>query len=160
MVYGWYYDTVIGRIIIREENSQITNLDFYKVDDNFELKETYTLKEASKQLNEYFQGKRKDFDLDLSIKGSKFQVNVWNNLKTIKYGHKLTYKELAIKVGNKNASRAVGNANAKNPIPIFIPCHRVIKSDGSIGGYLGSSKEGIRIKEYLIRLEKIQKSPI
>lgn len=155
MIYGYYYDTPVGRILIREENGKITNLDFEKVDKNFELKETYILKEANKQLNEYFQGKRKNFDLDISIKGSEFQVTVWNNLKTIKYGQTLTYKELAIKVGNNNASRAVGNANSKNPIPIFIPCHRVIKSDGGIGGYLGSSKEGIKIKDYLLKLEKM-----
>ena len=70
MIYGYYYDTPVGRILIREENGKITNLDFEKVDKNFELKETYILKEANKQLNEYFQGKRKNFDLDISIKGS------------------------------------------------------------------------------------------
>lgn len=101
------------------------------------------------QMKEYFSGVRKTFSLPLDIDGTPFQLDVWNELKKIPYGHTISYKELALRVGHEKAFRAVGNANGSNPVPIIIPCHRVIKSNGAIGGYTG----GVDIKNYLLTLE-------
>lgn len=108
------------------------------------------LQEAEKQLMEYFEGKRKAFDLPLHHEGTEFQEKVWNALKTIPYGETRSYKDIAIQIGNDNASIAVGMANSRNPLSIFIPCHRVIGKDGHLVGYAG----GMEVKEKLLELEK------
>jgi methylated-DNA-[protein]-cysteine S-methyltransferase len=108
------------------------------------------LKEAKNQLEEYFNSKRTKFNLPLSPKGTAFQKKVWDELLKIPYGKTTTYGEIASKIGNKNASRAVGGANNKNPIPIFIPCHRVIGKSGNLTGYA----LGLDIKEKLLKLEQ------
>lgn len=154
MTYGWIYNTPIGDILIESHNDEITRLNFGICDDNIKLKETDILKEAGKQIQEYFKGERIIFDLPFSFNGTKFQLDVWNKLNEIEYGKTITYKELATKIGCPKSYRAVGNANSKNPLPIFIPCHRVVKSNGDIGGYLGSSSNNFNIKKYLIDLEK------
>ena len=105
---------------------------------------------SEKQLEQYFNGKRKTFDIPLKPIGTNFQLSVWNELKKIPYGKTISYQQLAVRVGDKKKSRAVGNANGKNPIPIIIPCHRVIRKNGEIGGYGG----GIKIKRELLELEK------
>ena len=102
------------------------------------------------QLEEYFAGQRYSFQLDLNFQGTAFQKKVWRQLANIPYGETITYKELAIKVGGPNYARAVGGANNKNPLPIVIPCHRVIGSNGKLTGYAG----GLDIKEQLLKLEK------
>ncbi len=105
----------------------------------------------TKDLENYFSGAKVDFsvyDLDISV-GTQFQKRVWRKLSEIPYGETRSYKWLAEQVGSPNGFRAVGGANGKNPIPIIIPCHRVINSDGSLGGYSG----GVWIKERLLRLE-------
>ncbi len=101
------------------------------------------------QLKEYFNGERKIFDIPLEIHGSDFQKKVWSELLKIPYGRTASYKYIAQKLGDIKAIRAVGKANGANPIPIVIPCHRIINSDGSLGGYTG----GLKIKEKLLRLE-------
>ena len=107
--------------------------------------------QVERQLAEYFAGERKRFNLPLDFaEGSLFQTRVWNVLQDIPYGEVTTYAEIAGKVGVPRAARAVGNACAKNLLPLLVPCHRVIKSDGSIGGYTG----GIDIKKFLLQLEK------
>ena len=108
------------------------------------------LQEAKRQLDEYFAGKRKTFDLPLAPSGTPFQRSVWNALRNIPYGQTRSYQDLAQAVGRPNACRAVGSANAKNPLPILIPCHRVVRSDGSTGGYAG----GTKLKQILLELEK------
>lgn len=108
--------------------------------------------ELRKDLKDYFSGKRADFSkhrLDISS-GTEFQKKVWGKLLEIPYGETRAYKWLAEVVGSPKAFRAVGGANGKNPIPIIIPCHRIINSDGSLGGYSG----GVWIKEWLLKLEK------
>jgi methylated-DNA-[protein]-cysteine S-methyltransferase len=155
MRYIWIYEnTKIGKIALAEEDNKITNL--YFLTDNIEgdYKETDLIKKAKKQLDEYFEGKRRKFDLPIKLKGTEFQKAVWSALETIEYGHTISYKELATRVGNEKASRAVGTANAKNPVPIFIPCHRVVRANGNIGGYLGGYIGGIDIKECLLNIEK------
>jgi methylated-DNA-[protein]-cysteine S-methyltransferase len=105
--------------------------------------------EAEKQLSEYFAGTRKDFDLPLKLTGTPFQNNVWRQLQKIPFGVTQTYGELAKKIGNTNASRAVGAANGKNPLSIIVPCHRVIGKTGELTGFAG----GLRAKEFLLNWE-------
>jgi O-6-methylguanine DNA methyltransferase len=102
-----------------------------------------------KQLEEYFDCERKKFDIPLDITGTDFQMQVWKELTKIPYGKVLSYKEIADKVGGKSYVRAVGRANGENPVPIVIPCHRVVESNGRIGGYSG----GVDIKVKLLELE-------
>lgn len=113
-------------------------------------KQLVFLTQAEKELAEYFAGVRTRFDIPLDVKGTPFQQLVWQTLGTIAYGQTISYKQLAIMVGNPNASRAVGAANGKNPLWIIIPCHRVTRSHGDLGGYAG----GLATKAYLIKLEK------
>lgn len=105
---------------------------------------------TAEQLCEYFAGSRQTFDLPLEPRGTEFQRRVWNALCEIPYGETRSYGEIAQRVGNPKASRAVGMANHRNPIPILIPCHRVIGADGSLVGYGG----GLGVKRYLLDLEK------
>lgn len=105
--------------------------------------------DAHQQLEEYFAGKRKSFDLSLKPQGSNYHRKVWQALQNIPYGKLHTYKEIAINIGNPNASRAVGMANNRNPIPIIIPCHRVVGSNGKMMGYAF----GVEMKRNLIELE-------
>ncbi|MCX7762919.1 MAG: methylated-DNA--[protein]-cysteine S-methyltransferase [Candidatus Kryptonium sp.] len=106
-------------------------------------------KEAIEQIKLYLARKLKKFDLELDIIGTDFQKKVWYETMRIPYGETLTYSELARRIRKPNSQRAVGNALASNPLPIVVPCHRVIASDGSLGGYTG----GIKIKEFLLGLE-------
>ena len=101
------------------------------------------------QLEEYFKGERKKFNIPLDIKGTIFQKKVWNELNKIPYGKIVSYKKIAEKIGNKKALRAVGRANSQNPICIVIPCHRVINANGNLGGY----SAGLLVKERLLELE-------
>ena len=104
---------------------------------------------AKKQLSEYFQGTRKIFDLPLAPEGTPFQLSVWNVLRKIPYSKTISYSEEARRAGSAKAVRAVGSANGKNPLPIFIPCHRVISTNGTLGGYSG----GLYNKQFLLTLE-------
>ena len=106
------------------------------------------------QLNEYFAGKRRDFDLVLAPKGTPFQLACWNELQRIAYGDTISYSELARRIAKPNAVRAVGAANGANPIPIIIPCHRVIGANGTLTGYGG----GLHIKRALLALEQPQRT--
>ena len=110
------------------------------------------LKETVRQLTAYFAGQLESFDLPLAPEGTPFQLDVWKCLCDIPYGKTISYGELARRIGNPNASRAVGLANGANPIPIVIPCHRVIGSNGKLTGYGG----GLPIKEKLLALERRQ----
>jgi methylated-DNA-[protein]-cysteine S-methyltransferase len=105
--------------------------------------------EAARQLSEYFSGTRMEFDLPLAPEGTEFQRAVWRHLQGIPYGETIAYGELARRVGNPKASRAVGAANGANPLPIVIPCHRVIGANGKLTGFGG----GLPIKEALLSLE-------
>lgn len=103
-----------------------------------------------KALQEYFAGERRTFDLPLVLKGTDFQLQAWQALCNIPYGQTRSYAEQAEKVGNRNKARAVGMANHYNPIPIIIPCHRVIGANGQLTGFAG----GLDLKQYLLTLEK------
>ncbi len=110
--------------------------------------------EVIRQLQAYFEGKRKEFDLPFVLDGTEFQMLVWRNLQKIPYGETVSYGQLAKRIGKPEASRAVGLANGSNPIPIIIPCHRVIGSNGDLTGFGG----GIPLKKKLLALESNQLS--
>ncbi len=120
------------------------------ISDDLEINEVPPeLEIAVKQLQEYFEGKRTDFDLQLNPIGTDFQKKVWNELRKIPYGHTTSYLELSRKMGDEKAIRAVAAANGKNPLWIIVPCHRVIGSDGSLTGYAG----GLQRKKWLLDFE-------
>lgn len=151
MKHIFFYKTNIGKLGIVDNGNAITQVYFANEIDieSVQVIETQLLKEAAKQLEEYFKGKRKDFNLPLEPNGTEFQKRVWEVLQTIPYGDTWSYKQVAEKIGNPRASRAVGMANNKNPIAIFIPCHRVVGANGKLVGYAG----GLEIKEYLLKIE-------
>ena len=140
----FYYDTYAGRIGIAEENGAITHLIFSERD--WTVEETDLIKETKRQLDEYFAGKRKEFDIPTRLEGTEFQKRVWEELRKIPYGKTVTYKDIAEAVGCPKGFRAVGLANNRNPISIIYPCHRVIGSNGSLTGYGG----GLDVKEKLL----------
>jgi len=127
---------------IENDNSKLLNTIQLKPDDP-DMFNVYP------QLKEYFYGERKHFDLPLEIGGTEFQKRVWNELLIIPYGRTISYKELAVRLGDEKVIRAAASANGANPLPVVIPCHRVIGSDGSLIGYGG----GLEIKEKLLILE-------
>ena len=101
------------------------------------------------ELSEYFNGKRKIFSVPLDLHGTDFQIKVWHELIKIPFGKVISYKTLSLKLGDEKLMRAVGRANGTNPVPVIVPCHRVINSDGTLGGY----SAGIGIKKQLLELE-------
>jgi O-6-methylguanine DNA methyltransferase len=110
----------------------------------------------TRQLDEYFRGRRRVFDIPMRTAGSQFEASVWHRLQRIPYGCTISYGEIARDLGLQNGARAVGRANGANPIPILIPCHRVIGADGSLVGFGG----GIRLKRYLLELEGAIEPPL
>ncbi|NLK98468.1 methylated-DNA--[protein]-cysteine S-methyltransferase [Defluviitalea saccharophila] len=151
MEKGFYYETKIGTIGLVENGEAITYVCFGEnLPKDIEISETPLLKKANEQLQEYLNGKRKVFDLPLEPKGTAFQQKVWEVLREIPYGTTCSYKDIAEKIGNPKACRAVGMANNRNPISIFIPCHRVIGANGKLVGYGG----GLDIKAKLLEIER------
>jgi methylated-DNA-[protein]-cysteine S-methyltransferase len=148
----FYYDTGLGRIGIAESNGRISALYFEgeTVPEKAEICETSVLKEAAGQLTAYLAGEQRSFSLPLEPAGTPFMQSVWRALGDIPYGRTVSYKEIAAAVGNPKASRAVGMANNRNPLPIFIPCHRVVGASGALVGYGG----GLDIKVRLLEIEK------
>ena len=150
-------DSPIGPLLLVADDSGLHQVNFCngrhpaKVDPAW-MQDPKPMKEAIRQLKAYFAGKLEDFELPLSPQGTTFQLGVWKRLCEIPYGETISYGELARRIGNPNASRAVGLANGSNPIPIIIPCHRVIGSNGKLTGYGG----GLPIKEKLLALERRQ----
>ena len=145
------YDTEIGRIAIGENGGAIAllRLPGEEVPGTVVQHETELLRKAAEQLREYLRGERKMFDLPLAPEGTVFQKAVWSALQEIPYGQTRSYGEIAAQIGRPKACRAVGMANHCNPIPIFIPCHRVVGSHGSLTGYAG----GLAAKAQLLAHE-------
>ncbi len=144
------YKTQMGYIKIEHENGYITflkKLHEYSITD-FGT-ETELTEKTYNQLLEYFDGKRKEFDVPYKMTGTDFQKKVWKALCDIPYGETRSYKDIAIAVGNPKASRAIGMANNKNPITVIVPCHRVIGASGKLVGYAG----GLAMKEFLLDME-------
>ena len=146
-----HYRSPVGILEIKSDNQAITEVRL--LNNNPVLRHTSEnpiIEKVCHQLNEYFAGKRKKFDLPLSPKGTVFQQAVWKQLQEIPYGKTISYSQLAKSINNPKACRAVGSANGKNPVIIIIPCHRVIASNGGLGGYAC----GLDIKKQLLELEK------
>ncbi len=150
MYYDIFYNSYYRMIIVGDEDGISELLIDRDIPENHIKSEDYFI-EAKYQLEEYFRGERKEFHLKLNPRGTDFQLKVWDELKNIPYGETRSYKEIAIAIGNPKASRAIGMANNKNPIPIIIPCHRVIGSNKTLVGYAG----GLKMKKDLLNLETI-----
>ena len=137
-------------MVLAEEGEQLTHL-YLKAAWAAQQPQQPTplLRRAERELQEYFAGQRRQFDLPLAPQGTPFQQSVWQALRQIPYGQTASYKQIAQAIGHPTACRAVGGANNKNPLPIFIPCHRVIGAGGSLTGYAG----GLDLKQGLLALE-------
>ncbi len=148
----YFYQTDIGQIGICEQAGSITHLYFAgdQVPDSYGLCETPVLQEAARQLGSYLAGSLTEFTLPLAPAGTVFMQQVWARLVEIPYSKTVSYQDIAVQVGNPKAARAVGLANNRNPIPIFIPCHRVVGANGSLTGYRG----GLELKQKLLALEQ------
>lgn len=150
-MYIYFYETSIGKIGISERNGKVTNLYLKndKLPQNIQVYESPILKAAAKQLEMYLSDNLKEFSIPFEPDGTAFMKQVWISLSEIQYGKTVSYKDIAVKIGRPNAARAVGLANNRNPIPIFIPCHRVIGINKSLTGYRG----GIELKKKLLEME-------
>ena len=142
------FDTPIGPLTATADDQALVELHF-TVERPSGQARSPVLHQTITQLNEYFSGTRRTFDVPLAPRGTEFQLAVWNELLRIPYGHTVSYAEIAHRIGRPSAIRAVGAANGANPIPVIVPCHRVIGSNGSLTGYGG----GIERKQWLLALE-------
>jgi methylated-DNA-[protein]-cysteine S-methyltransferase len=153
-----YLESPIGKLLIAGDHEAILQINFAKngkpakPEGEWQESQRGPVAQAVRQLREYFAGARTEFDLPLAPHGTEFQRSVWRRLQEIPYGETISYGELARRVGNPKASRAVGAANGQNPIPIVIPCHRVIGANGKLTGFGG----GLPTKQALLALEAHQ----
>ena len=149
------YDSPIGKLVLESDGKSITGCRFAKDGESVScVHGDCVTKQAVEELAEYFAGTRKEFSVPVSLKGTDFQVQVWRQLLKVPYGETVTYAEVASAVGNPRAYRAVGMANACNPIAVIVPCHRVVASDGGLGGYAGGTER----KQFLLALERSRRS--
>ena len=148
--YCTAYQSEIGLIEVTATSNAIVTVNFVDTKSRLDEDIPPILKACIQQLDEYFEGKRISFGLALAFSGTEFQKMVWQALTTIAFGETTSYAKIAQQVNNPKAYRAVGNANNKNPIPIIVPCHRVIGSTGKLTGYGG----GLWRKEWLLKHEK------
>ena len=150
-----YIDSPVGRLLVAGDEDAVRRIEFpqdgapVRPEPGWREGLNNPIREAIRQLHEYFGGTRTVFDLPLAPEGTAFQRTVWRQLQNIPYGETISYGELAKRVGNPKASRAVGAANGCNPLPIVIPCHRVIGANGKLTGFGG----GLPTKELLLSLE-------
>lgn len=154
-MYYTYLDSPVGALLLAGDGRRLTRISFtsgrkvwYPPDDWRRADEPFAA--AAAQLDEYFAGARRAFDLPLALDVPPFQARVLEQLRAIPYGETRSYKDIAIALGDPRAVRAVGSANGSNPLPIVIPCHRVIGSNGSLTGFGG----GLDAKRYLLDLER------
>lgn len=148
MIYKGYLNSDIGIICVEDNGEKLISVKICKTAESSNMSDL--TKKAINQLNEYFIGTRKIFDLPLEMNGTEFQKKVWNALCGIQYGETRSYKDIAQEIENPKAVRAVGGANNKNKLMIIVPCHRVIGANGSLTGYAG----GMDAKKKLLELEQ------
>lgn len=148
-LYHKYIDTPIGWLKLSTSPISLVNISFCELHEQDSFDQPDILLKTILQLEEYFQGKRKIFDINLAPKGTQFQKDVWESVIQIDFGKTASYLDIAKQTGSKNNTRAVGMANGKNPIPIVIPCHRIIGSNGKLTGYAG----GLEKKRWLLHHE-------
>lgn len=154
MISYFSQETKIGKLTIFEEKGAIIRVvlpDLGMSTNGCQCVETLAITEAFGQLTEFLDDERTEFNLKIEPKGTPFQKRVWAELLKIPYGKTASYQDIAVAIGNSKACRAVGLANNKNPIPIFIPCHRVIGKNGKMVGYAG----GLDLKKYLLKMEQV-----
>ncbi len=150
-----YYLSPIGKLLLVGADSLLEELHFpgepaqQEIPDDWQCNEQ-CFQQALQQLSEYFSGSRQQFDLQIAPKGTAFQQSVWEELRKIPFGRTASYGEIAQRIGNPKACRAVGLANARNPLPIIVPCHRVIGKNGTLTGFGG----GLELKQQLLDLER------
>lgn len=149
-----YISSPLGRILLVADDRGLTMINFQdgkgaKKPPHTSTESAASFKEAAEQIRAYFRGELKKFKLPLSPQGTAFQLGVWKAMSGIPYGKTISYRELAQRAGRPKAWRAAGAAAGRNPLPIVVPCHRVIGSDGRLTGFYG----GIHLKEYLLKLE-------
>jgi methylated-DNA-[protein]-cysteine S-methyltransferase len=154
MMYYCYLSTPVGDLLLAGDDDALSLVGFPKGKMRHDPESDWIFNEkpfaaARQQLEEYFAGERKDFDLSLHLSGTEFQISVLEELQRIPYGETTSYGDIAERIGRPKAMRAVGAANGRNPIPVIIPCHRVIGSGGDLTGFGG----GLDTKEALLRLE-------
>lgn len=142
-------ETPIGYLEITTDEDSLLSILFTVNYAEPTLNQPSILKKTFLQIDEYFKGIRKEFDLNLQPAGTGFQLTVWEQVRKIPFGQTVSYLDIAIQTGSKNNTRAVGMANGKNPIPIIIPCHRVIGTSGKLTGYAG----GLERKKWLLQHE-------
>lgn len=148
-VHVAYYSSPIGTLEIKGNEEGLISLEFMKEEMEPTEKIHESIKEVAYQLDEYFNGIRKEFGIKLNPEGTDFQKQVWKELLGVPFGKTSSYLEISKQLGDENATRAVGNANGRNPIAIIVPCHRVIGSNGKLTGYAG----GLWRKEWLLNHE-------
>ena len=152
-----YMDSPVGRLLLAGDEDGLRSIGFPEGKMVIQpeadwIESGKTFHETIRQLRAYFAGGLRDFDLPLAPEGTPFQLSVWNKLREIPYGETISYGQLATRVGNPKASRVVGMANGRNPLPIVVPCHRVIGSSGKLTGFGG----GLPAKQLLLELERKQ----
>ncbi|MCL1888635.1 MAG: methylated-DNA--[protein]-cysteine S-methyltransferase [Kiritimatiellaeota bacterium] len=153
MKHRAFREMAIGRVGLEEEGGRVTRVWLpgrQPPPGDFDAPETPTLRAAFGELEEYFAGRRKVFGVPLAPRGTPFRMRVWAELRKVGFGERVSYGELARRVGSPQAARAVGGAMHNNPLAIFIPCHRVVGSNGGLTGFAG----GLPMKEKLLRIEK------
>ena len=151
MLHYCIYTSPVGKLLLAGDETGLQHIQFecnIKIDDNWQ-QNTQMFEPVIIQLDEYFNNKRQNFDVKLNPQGTEFQKSVWKRLAKIDFGKTKYYAEIAQEINNPKAARAIGMANNKNPIPIIIPCHRVIGKNGSLTGFAG----GLGVKQQLLDLE-------
>ncbi len=148
-IYKTTIETPIGYLELTGDQHFLLSVSFAETPGAISDFQPDILKDSVLQIVEYFAGKRKKFDLKIQPVGTDFQLKVWNEVNKVPFGKTVSYLDIAKKTGSKNNTRAVGLANGKNPIPIIIPCHRIIGTNGKLTGYAG----GLEIKKWLLQHE-------
>jgi methylated-DNA-[protein]-cysteine S-methyltransferase len=161
--YYTFFESPLGKMLLTANAEALTGLHFAGEkyypgvrEDWRESAEHEPLARARQQLNEYFVGNRTRFDIALAPEGTAFQRTVWHALTSVPFGETRSYGEIAAKIGEPKASRAVGAANGRNPISIIVPCHRIIGASGDLTGYAG----GLQRKQALLALESARGAPL
>ncbi len=147
----FYYNSPIGSLKIIASENAVDQIQFLTRNFPSSIPKTNYGKKIKQELDQYFKGSRSKFTLKFKAEGTQFQKDVWNAMKKVKYSKTVSYQDIAKMVHRPKAVRAVGTACGRNPLPIVIPCHRIITSDGKLGGYGG----GIKKKEWLLNHEKL-----
>jgi methylated-DNA-[protein]-cysteine S-methyltransferase len=151
MMRGSWIETELGRLYLAANERGLCRVELHEAGIASLTEVPVELAEAARQLQEYARGERREFQLELDLRGSEFELRVWNALRAIPWGQTRTYGEIARAIGDPGAARAVGRANGCNPLPILVPCHRVVSSTG-----LGGFSAGLEWKQRLLALERVQ----